>query len=432
MPGARRQVIFTSLGMPNYRMFAVAQFFSSTGIWVQRVAQDWLVLTLTGSATAVGVTTALQFSPMLLFGLVGGTMADRHAKRRLLLATQLLMALTAIALAVLAFSHQLQVWHVYAIAFALGTVFAFDIPARQAYVNELVKPGQLRNAISLNAAAFQLGALAGPALAGPLLTVAGPGSAFVITAASYAIPTVAVARIRESRLYRVTPAGARSRRQLREGLRYVAQRPVLLWMTVLCGVFGMFASNLPVTNAAYARFVFHTGATGYGMLSALVAGGSLLGALLSAARAQPTLRFNVLTAAALALLYVIASAVPGLPAFAVLAVAIGAATMTLVTAVNTTVQLGAEEHVRGRVTGLYMLVFVGGGALGGPLIGAIDQGVGPQFGMLTAGLVPGAVTALVAARLFIAAARKTKAAPAPLAGSQEIEVTWDEQHRQRL
>lgn len=432
MPAARRQVIFTSLGTPNYRMFAVAQFFTSTGIAVQRVAQDWIVLTLTGSATAVGITTALQYSPMLLFGLIGGTMADRHAKRRVLLTTQMLMASTAVVLAVLAFSHGLRVWQVYAIAFALGTVSAFDLPARQAYVNELVPPGQLRNAISLNAAAFQLGALAGPALAGPLLTVAGPGPAFAVTAASYAIPAIAVARIRESRLYRVASAGPRSRRQLREGLAYVAHRPVLLWMTVLCGFFGMFAMNLPVTNAAYARFVFHVGAAGYGMLNALVAGGSLLGALLSAARPLPTLRFNVITAAALAALYVIASAVPGLPAFAVLAVAIGAATMTLVTAVNTTVQLGTEDYVRGRVMGLYMLVFVGSGALGGPLIGAIDQGVGPQLGMLTAGLVPGAVTALVAVRLFIVAARKSKAVPAPVAGTQEIEVTWDEQDRQRL
>ncbi|BCB76578.1 hypothetical protein Pflav_029880 [Phytohabitans flavus] len=312
---------FISLRTRNYRLFAIGQFFSSTGLWVQRIAQDWLVLTLTGSATAVGITTALQFLPSVLFGLLGGLLADRYSKRRLLLITQTAAALMSALLAVLTLTGVVHAWHVFVIAFALGTAAALEIPTRHSFVNELVPPAQLRNAISLNAAIFQLGALIGPAISGYLVTAVGPGYSFAINAAAYLAPMVALLRMRGDALrHPVRPAVTeRASRQLVDGLRYVAHRPQILWLTVLIGTFGIFIASIPVTNAAFARMVFHSGAAGYGMLSSVVAIGSVLGALFAASRGRPRLRTSVLSAAALAGLFLLASVVPGLVGYAIVA-----------------------------------------------------------------------------------------------------------------
>jgi len=401
---------FVSLRTRNYRLFAIGQFFSSTGLWVQRIAQDWLVLTLTGSATAVGVTTALQFLPSVLFGLLGGLLADRHSKRHLLLVTQTVAALLSALLAVLALTGVVETWHVFTIAFALGTAAALEIPTRHSFVNELVPPAQLRNAISLNAAIFQLGALIGPAISGYLVNAVGPGYSFAINAASYAAPMIALLRMRPETL-RHPPRPAvteRAGRQLLDGLRYVAHRPRILWVTVLIGTFGVFIASIPVTNAAFARTVFDSGAAGYGMLSSVVAVGSVVGALFAASRGNPRLRTSILSAMALAVLFMLASVVPGLVGYAIVAGGIGVATMTLVTAANSTVQTAAEDHVRGRVMGLYMLVFLGGGAIGGPLIGAVDEYFGPRAGMLVAGVAAGLVTLLVGVQLARAVGVKAR------------------------
>lgn len=401
---------FVSLRTRNYRLFAIGQFFSSTGLWVQRIAQDWLVLTLTGSATAVGVTTALQFLPSVLFGLLGGLLADRHSKRHLLLVTQTVAALLSALLAVLALTGVVETWHVFAIAFALGTAAALEIPTRHSFVNELVPPVQLRNAISLNAAIFQLGALIGPAISGYLVNAVGPGYSFAINAASYSAPMIALLRMRPEKLrHPVRPAVTeRAGRQLLDGLRYVAHRPRILWVTVLIGTFGVFIASIPVTNAAFARTVFNSGAAGYGMLSSVVALGSVVGALFAASRGNPRLRTSLLSAMALAVLFLLASVVPGLVGYAIVAGGIGVATMTLVTAANSTVQTAAEDHVRGRVMGLYMLVFLGGGAIGGPLIGAVDEYFGPRAGMLVAGVAAGLVTLLVGVQLARAVGVKAR------------------------
>ena len=404
-----RSTTFGALRTRNFRLFATGQLFSNTGSWVQRVAQDWLVLTLTGSAAAVGVTTALQFLPTLLIGLFGGLLADRYPKRTILFCTQIGMATMAGLLGYLTLSGSVAPWHVYLIAFGLGTVTAIDNPTRQAFVNEMVGPDQLRNAISINSSVFQLGGLVGPAISGALIGSVGPGYSFAINAVSYVAPVLALARMRPAELT-VLPRVTAGPGQLRDGLRYGLARPDILWPTILVGAFGMFTANLPVTLAAYAKSVFHSGAGGYGLLSTVVAVGSLTGALISARRPRPRLRTLLVFGAGLSMLYVLAAAAPSQPIFCGVLFTVGCGTLLLLTSANSTVQLAAHDTMRGRVMGLYLLVFVGSAAVGGPLVGSIDQHLGPRGGMLMAGVVPAVAAALVATVL----ARRALARQAPV------------------
>jgi MFS family permease len=389
---------FGSLHTRNFRLFATGQIVANTGSWVQRIAQDWLVLSLTGSPAAVGVTTALQFLPTLLFGMVGGLLADRYPKRKILLLTQLGMATVAGTLACLTLAGWVAAWHVYVLAFALGIVTAVDNPTRQSFANEMVGPDQLRNAISINSSVFQLGGLVGPAISGMLIGAIGPGYLFALNALSYVAPFIALSRMRDSELT-VMPKVVARPGQLRDALRYARGRPEVLWPTVLVGVFGMFTANLPVTLAAYARSVFHSGPSGYGWLNATVAVGSLTGALVSARRARTTLRTLVIVGAVLASVEMVAAAVPSEIGFRILLLVIGATTLLLLTSANATVQTVAPDEIRGRVMGLYLLVFIGSAALGGPLLGATDEHLGPRIGMLLAGAVPAIATVFVGAKV---------------------------------
>jgi MFS family permease len=389
---------FSSLRTRNFRLFATGQIFSNTGSWVQRIAQDWLVLSLTGSAAAVGVTTALQFLPTLLFGLIGGLIADRFPKRKILLLTQLGMSTVAGVLAVLTLAHWVAPWHVFLLAFALGVVTAVDNPTRQAFVNEMVGPDELRNAISINSSVFQLGGLVGPAISGVLISAVGPGYLFALNALSYVAPFVALTRMRNRELATMPRVVARPG-QLRDAVRYVTSRRDTLWPTVLVGVFGMFTANLPVTLAAYAKSVFHSGPSGYGWLSATVAIGSLAGALISAGRKRTTLRTLIAIGAVLSSVEMVSAAMPDQIAFRALLLIIGATTLLLLTSANAMVQTAAHDAIRGRVMGVYLLVFIGSAAIGGPLLGATDQHFGPRFGMLLAGAVPAIATVVVGAKV---------------------------------
>jgi len=392
-----RRTTFSSLRTRNYRIFVMAQLVSNTGAWVQRIAQDWLVLSITGSTTAVGVTTALQFLPTLLFGIFGGRLADRYPKHRILQFTQAGMCLLATTLAVLTLTGTVRAWHVYVVAFVGGLLIAADNPTRQAFVTELVGPAQLRNAIGLNSSAFQLGALVGPAISGVLINAVGPGWSFAANALSYVAPLVGLALLRERDLIRRPPTTRVSGGV--SVLRYVRERPRMLWTMVLIGVFAVFTNNLPVTLAAYAKFVFHSGAGGYGLLSSVLAVGSLVGALVSARRSRTTLRGMVVVGAAVSGLALLAAAMPGEDAFTAVLAGLGAMTLMLVTSANATVQMASDDGIRGRVMGLYLLIFTGSGTFGGPLLGAIDQHLGARTGLLLAGAVPGLATALVAMRL---------------------------------
>lgn len=378
--------MFSSLRIRNYRLFAAGQAVSNTGTWMQRIAQDWLVLSLTGSASAVGITIALQFLPMLVFGLYGGVLADRLPKRPLLLVTQGAMGLTGIALAVLTLAGHVQVWHVYLAAFLLGLVTVLDNPARQTFVSEMVGPAQVANAVSLNSANFQSARLVGPAIAGVLITAVGSGWAFLLNGLSFAAPIAGLLMMRTRELHPVTPQ-PRAKGQLREGLRYVAGRPELIWPIVLVGFIGTFGFNFPIWLSAFVSDVFHGDAGTYGLFNTLIAAGSLVGALLAARRGRARLRLLVTAAALFSALLLVTAFAPSFWLFAVLLVPVGVFGLTVNVVANSSVQMATDPEMRGRVMALFMMVFTGGTPVGAPLVGWITDTYGARLGMAAGGLV---------------------------------------------
>ncbi|UQA93585.1 MFS transporter [Streptomyces halobius] len=395
-----RKGMFSSLRIRNYRLFATGQVVSNTGTWMQRIAQDWLVLSLTGSSGAVGITTALQFLPLLLFGLYGGVIADRFPKRKLLLITQSAMGLTGLALAVLTLSGHVQVWHVYLMAFALGLVTVLDNPSRQAFVVEMVGPDDLRNAVSLNSANFQSARLVGPAVAGVLITAFGSGWAFLLNGLSFLAPVAGLLMMRTAELHKVDRA-PRSKGQLREGLRYVSRRPDLIWPIVLIGFIGTFGFNFPIWLTAFVSQVFHADAGTYALFNGLMAAGSLIGALLAARRASSRLRMLVGAAMVFGALEITAALAPSFWIFAALLAPIGMVGLTINVTANASVQMATDPVMRGRVMSLFMMVFMGGTPLGAPLVGWVTDAYGARIGFLTGGVVSlaaGAVIGLILAR----------------------------------
>ncbi|MET7287833.1 MFS transporter [Streptomyces sp. NPDC005573] len=396
-----RSSMFGSLKIRNYRLFFIGQVVSNTGTWMQRIAQDWLVLSLTGSSAAVGITTALQFLPMLLFGLYGGVLVDRLPKRPTLLATQSAMALTGLALAALTLSGHVQVWHVYVAAFAVGLATVLDNPARQSFVSEMVGPDQLQNAVSLNSANFQSARLVGPAVAGLMITGVGTGWAFLFNGVSFVAPLAGLLLMRARELH-VVERAPRGKGQLREGLRHVAGRPELVWPIVLVGFIGTFGFNFPVWLSAYADGVFHAGAGAYSLFNTLMAVGSLGGALLAARRGTARLRVLIGAALAFGALETMASLVPSYWLFALLMVPIGVFGLTVNVTANTAVQMATDPAMRGRVMSLFLMVFMGGTPLGAPVVGWITDTYGPKVGFAFGGIisaVAAGVIGLVLARV---------------------------------
>ncbi|MDC7337388.1 MFS transporter [Streptomyces lydicus] len=381
-----RKGTFSSLRIRNYRLFATGQMVSNTGTWMQRIAQDWLVLSLTGSSAAVGITTALQFLPMLLFGLYGGVIADRFPKRKLLLLTQSAMGLTGLALAALTLSGQVQVWHVYLVALLLGLATVVDNPARQAFVSEMVGQDDLRNAVSLNSANFQSARLIGPAVAGVLITAFGSGWAFLFNGLSFIAPLTGLLMMRTAELHKVDRV-PRSKGQLREGLRYVSQRPDLIWPIVLVGFIGTFGFNFPIWLTAFVYHVFHQGAGTYALFNGLMAAGSLIGALLAARRAGSRLRLLVGAAMLFGALEITAALAPSFWIFAALLAPIGMVGLTINVTANSSVQMATDPLMRGRVMSLFMMVFMGGTPLGAPVVGWVTDAFGARIGFLAGGVI---------------------------------------------
>ncbi|WP_329218424.1 MFS transporter [Streptomyces sp. NBC_01485] len=406
--------MFSSLKVRNYRLFFLGQVVSNIGTWMQRIAQDWLVLSLTGSATAVGVTTALQFLPMLLFGLYGGVLVDRLPKRRALLFTQSAMAVTGIALAALTLTGHVEVWHVYVAAFAVGLATVVDNPARQSFVSEMVGPDQLQNAVSLNSANFQSARLVGPAVAGLMITGVGTGWAFLANGLSFVAPIAGLLLMRARELHAVERA-PRGKGQLREGLRYVAGRPDLTWTIVLVGFIGTFGFNFPVYLSAFADDVFHAGAGAYSLFNTLMAVGSLVGALLAARRGTARMRVMIAAAVAFGVMEIVAAGAPSLWLFALLMAPIGMFGMTVNVTANTTIQMGTDPAMRGRVMALYMMVFLGGSPVGAPIAGWITDAYGVRAGIA----VGGAVAAVAALTVGLVLAR---------VGGLRLSVGWHHGH----
>ncbi len=392
---------FAALRLRNYRLYFSGQVVSNSGTWMQRIAQDWLVLEITNSPFAVGVTTALQFVPMLLFGLFGGLVADRYPKRAILLTTQSLMAGLALVLALLTLTGNVQVWHIYAVAFGLGMVTVVDNPTRQVFVNEMVPVSLVRNAVSLNTGSFQIARMVGPAAAGVLISAVGSGWAFAINAVSFLATICALLAMDPGQLQRI-PRAPRQRGQLREGLRYVMVRPHLLWIIVLVFFIGTFGYNFAIFLSAYAKDVFDSGADVYGLLNTALAVGSVIGALLVARRSTVRLAYLFAAAAGFSVMLIVLGLVPWLIPFAGLLVLTGLLNITFNTTANSTIQLSTDAAVRGRVMSLYMLVFTGGTPVGGPLVGAITD----AWGAPVAIALCGAICTVAAVACAILAARQ--------------------------
>ena len=380
-------------------MFAAGQVVSNTGSWMQRVAQDWLVLELThNSGTALGITTGLQFLPMLLFSLWGGVIADRYAKRRILMATQSVMGALALILGLLALTGAVRIWHIYVLALALGLVTVVDNPTRQAFAVEMVGKDAMANAIALNSAVFNLARIAGPAVAGLVIGAVGTPAAFVVNAASYGAVLIGLKLMRPAELH---PARRPQRGpgQLHEALSYVRARPSL-WMPLILVFFvSTFGMNFQVTNALMSRAVFHTGASAFGLASAVFAVGALGGALLAARRGRPTLRLLVATSMAFGVFEILTGLAPDYLTFLAVLVPTGLAVLTFTTAANSSTQLRTAPDMRGRVMGLYLLVLLGGAPLGSPLAGWIAAAYGPRMSLIAGGVIS-ALAALVVGALL--------------------------------
>ena len=406
---ARDNGMFRALRVRNFRIYASANLISLTGTWMQRIGQDWLVLQLSDdSGIALGLITALQFGPTLLLSMYGGILADRYAKRRMLVITQALMGVLALLLGILVATGGVALWHVFVLAGGLGAVSAIDAPVRQAFVSEMVGPGLLGNAVSLNSTIFNGARLVGPALAGLLIGAASGNTApaFFANAASFAFTIAALAGMRAGELS-PSPPVARAGGQLRAGLAYTWAHPDLVLAMVLAFVIGTFGFNYQVTIALMSRGVFHLGAEAFGLLSTFFAVGSLSGALLSTRRSvRPRQRFLVISAVVFGLLTVVAGLMPGYVSFAVLLVPTGAAALVFSVANNSFVQLGVDPQMRGRVMALYFMCFMGGTPVGAPLIGWISEHLGAPWGLILGGGI--CVLAGLAAAAFLTRGRRVR------------------------
>jgi MFS family permease len=388
--------MFSSLRIRNFRLFAAGQVVSNTGTWMQRVAQDWLILELThGSGTAVGIATGLQFLPLLLFSLWGGMIADRYPKRRVLMVTQATMGALALILGVLAVTGAVRPWHVYLLAFGLGMATMVDNPTRQSFAIEMVGRDDLQNAIALNSAVFNLARIAGPAIAGIVISLIGISAAFFLNAASYLTVIAGLRLMRQSEL-RPAERVARAKGQLREGLAYVRSRPDLLMTMVLVFFIATFGMNFQVTTALMSRLVFGTGAGRFGIASAVFALGALIGALVAARRSSTGMRLLIWTGLAFGVLEAAAGLMPFYWMFLIMLVPTGIAVISFSTLANASVQLTVPAEMRGRVMGIYMLVFLGGAPLGSPLTGWVAEQFGTRLAMVAGAMISVAAALSVA------------------------------------
>ena len=393
--------MFAALVHRNYRIYLGGSFLSNIGTWMQRVAQDWLVLELSGgSALAVGITTGLQFLPMLVLTPYGGLIADRFDKRRILKITQSWLALCAMVLGLLAITGLATTEHVYLLALLFGLGTAFDNPARQTFVSEIAGPEHLPNAIGLNAASFHSARIVGPAVAGLVIAGIGSGWAILINAVTYAA-FIAALLIIDARRLTIVPPAARAKRQIREGLSYVRRHDKILLVMCVAFFVGTFGLNFQMTSALMAQQEFGMGPEAYGILSSIMAVGSLAGALIAARRRiAPSARFVVIMALVFAAIEVVAGLMPTYWSYAAVLPLLGLAALLTLTAANASIQLGVDPQLRGRVMALYMMLLLGGTPIGAPILGWLGELFGPRWTLIGGGAAAAAGVLISGALLW--------------------------------
>jgi MFS family permease len=399
---------FTSLAVPNYRRYFGGQVVSLSGNWMQTVAETWLVVSLTGSGIAVGLTAALQFLPVLLAGAWGGLLADRLPKRRLLTLTQSLMALPALVLWALTATGAVQLWMVFALVFARGAVNAVDNPTRQSFVFEMVGADRLVNAVSLSSVLVQTARVVGPAAAAAVIATVGVGACFLLNALSFLAMIAALRAMDPADLY-AGPVARREPGQLRSAVRYVLATPALRAPLGLMAVIGTLSFNFQVLLPLLARFTWDGGASTYAGLTIAMGVGSIVGALAASARGRVSPALVTGAAVLFGGLTLVAAAAPTLPLQVAALAPLGAASVTFAAGVNASLQLAVDPEMRGRVMALYAVVFLGSTPIGGPLVGWLAELAGPRAALAVGGLA--AVVAGLAARAVWAG---TRSAPAGL------------------
>ena len=359
----------------NFRILYPANAVSNIGGWVQRIAQDWLVLELTHSGTYLGIITALQFAPVWFVSLPGGALADRFNKRKVLMATNTASGLTSLILGLLVVTHNVQIWHVMVLAFALGLSDATDKPVRQSFVSEMVGMADMPNAVSLNSANFNLGRLIGPALSGIMIAAFGTGPAFLINAASYLLVILVMANIREAELFREPRIPGPT--TIREGFKYVTARPDLFVVMSVVFFVTTFGLNFQLFNALMSTKVFNKGVTTFGLMGTIIAIGSLSAALFSPRiEKYRSTKFVYFSAITFGISILIISVMPTFETYIFMLPIAGAGALTTMIAANSTVQTNSDNAVRGRVMGIYQFVFLGGAPLVNPFLGLLSETIG--------------------------------------------------------
>ena len=402
---------FSALRIRNYRVYAGGAVISNVGTWMQRVAQDWLVLELSDSAVAVGIAVALQSLPMLFLGLWGGLLVDRLDRRKTIMATQAVSAVLAAALAAVTLAGVVQLWMVFALALGLGLVTVLDVPARQAFVTEMVGPEDFVNAQSLNSTVHNTGRLVGPAVAGLLIAWVGSGAAFAINAVSFVAVLISLFRIDPQKLDRADPAPS-ERGQALEGFRYVWGRADLRACLILVAVIALFGQNFRVVLPLFARDVLGGGAETYGWLTSALGAGAVIGALATAAREKVTAWSMLVWGGVFSVVSMLLAGAPGLFVALALLVGLGVANISFNTLARTLLQLSAEPTMQGRVIALHAMVFLGSTPIGGPILGWVCEQFGSRVGLLVSGLVP-AVAALALLPTLRRVQRRARQAPDP-------------------
>ncbi len=384
---------FAALGNRNYRLYFLGQGISLSGTWMQSVAQGLLVLHLTGSGTTLGLITALQTLPVLLFGAWGGVVADRLPKRSILLATQTASGLLALAMGLLVATGAIRIWMVGVLAVLLGLVTTVDNPSRQTFVLEMVGQEQLVNAVSLNSTEINLARVVGPTLAGVLIATTGLAVCFLLNAVSF-VAVVVVLLMMDVSALQPTPLARRAKGQLAEGLRYVRGQPMIRDALVMMAIIGMLTYEFTVTLPLFAEHTFGSGASGYAAMTAAMGLGAVFGGLWTASHPGVTAARVVRAAAVFGATTLLAAAAPTLTLALVALLAVGFCSISFLSLANSTLQLESAPEMRGRVMALWTVAFLGSTPIGGPLVGWIGEHVGAREA-----LALGGVAALLAAAL---------------------------------
>ncbi|MEO6651315.1 MAG: MFS transporter [Ilumatobacteraceae bacterium] len=397
---------FASLRFRNYRLYFISQIISFSGTWMQSIALSWLVLQLTGSGTALGTVLAMQFLPTLLLAPLGGVLADRFEKRRLIIGTQSAAGLLALALGVLTLSGVVELWMVYALAAGFGTVTALDNPSRQTFVMEMVGEADVSNAVTLNSVVVNAARVIGPAIAGVVIAVFGVGECFVFNAVSYLAVVIAMFLVRQEQLHPAARS-ARAPRQVRDGFRYAWSQPALRSTIVMLVLIGTFTFEFSTTLPMLAEFTFAAGPTGLAIMTALMGGGAVIGGLVVAAAGPPTASRLVAVAVGFGTAVALIAVMPTIGLVYVFMPFVGVASVATISLSNATLQLHSDPKFRGRVMSLFSMSLIGSTPIGGPLVGFLGDHASPRVALLV-----GAAGAFAAAAYgYVHLVRGSAAAP---------------------